>query len=66
MDYAGTGLHYAAMEGQRPMVEYLLAHGADPRIKDKKVNSTPAGWADHGGHPEIKELLARAEALQRR
>jgi len=60
-DYAGTGLHYAAMEGHRPMVEYLLAHGADPRIKDKKVSSTPAGWADQGGHPEIEALLERAE-----
>jgi uncharacterized protein len=60
-DYAGTGLHYAAMDGHRPMVEYLLAHGADPRIKDQKVSSTPAGWADHGGHPEIKALLERAE-----
>jgi ankyrin repeat protein len=60
-DYAGTGLHYAAMEGHRPMVEYLLAHGADPRLKDKKVSSTPAGWAEHGGHPEIEELLERAE-----
>jgi len=60
-DYSGTGLHYAAMDGRRPMVDYLLAHGADPRIKDKKVNSTPAGWAAHGGHPEIKEVLERAE-----
>jgi len=60
-DYAGTGLHYAAMEGHRPVVEYLLAHSADPRTKDKKVSSTPAGWAEHGGHPEIKELLQRAE-----
>ena len=60
-DYAGTGLHHAAFAGHRPMVEYLLAHGADPRIKDKKVSSTPAGWAEHGGHPEIEELLERAE-----
>jgi ankyrin repeat protein len=60
-DYPGTGLHYAAMDGRRPMVDYLLAHGADPRIKDKKVNSTPAGWAQHGGHPEIQALLEKAE-----
>jgi ankyrin repeat protein len=60
-DYPGTGLHYAAMDGHRPLVEYLLAQGADPRIKDKKARSTPAGWADHGGHPAIKELLERAE-----
>jgi ankyrin repeat protein len=60
-DYPGTGLHYAAMDGRQPMVDYLLAHGADPRIKDKKVSSTPAGWAEYGGHPEIEELLVRAE-----
>jgi hypothetical protein len=60
-DYAGTGLHYAAMDGHRPLVEYLLAHGADPRLKDKKLSSTPAGWAEHNGHPEIAALLERAE-----
>jgi hypothetical protein len=67
-DYAGTGLHYAAMDGYRPLVEYLLAHGADPRIKSSKVRSTihhtdtsAASWAEHGGHPEIEALLERAE-----
>ena len=56
-DYAGTGLHYAALNGHRPMVEFLLANGADPNVKDTKVASTPAGWAEHGGHPELLELL---------
>jgi ankyrin repeat protein len=67
-DYAGTGLHYAAMDGHRLLVEHLLAHGADPRITSRKVrgtihhtDTTAAGWADHGGHPAIKELLERAE-----
>jgi ankyrin repeat protein len=60
-DYAGTGLHYAAFTGRRPLVEYLLAQGADPLIKDKKVNGTAAGWADHAGFAEIKDLLERAE-----
>src|ERR1044071_242854 len=56
-DYAGTGLHYAAVNGHRPMVDFLLAHGADRSIKDTKVNSTPSGWADHGGHLELLDLL---------
>ena len=56
-DYAGTGLHYAALNGHRPMVEFLLAHGADRNVKDTKVNSTPSGWADHGGHSELRDLL---------
>src|SRR5262249_28049020 len=56
-DFAGTGLHYAAYNGHRSMVEFLLAHGADRTIKDTKVSSTPSGWADHGGHPELRDLL---------
>ena len=56
-DFAGTGLHYAALNGHRPMVEYLLAHGANRNIKDTKVDSTAAGWAEHGGHSEILDLL---------
>jgi ankyrin repeat protein len=63
-DYAGTGLHYAAFNGHRPLVEYLLAQGADPRIKDKKVNGTAAGWADHAGFAEIKDLLEKAESRE--
>lgn len=59
-DYAGTGLHYAALNGHRPMVEFLLAHGADRTLKDTKVGSTPAGWANHGGHAELRDLLAES------
>lgn len=56
-DYAGTGLHYAALNGHRMMVEFLLAHGADRSVKDTKVNSTASGWADYGGHPDLRDLL---------
>jgi len=56
-DYAGTGLHYAALNGYRSTVEWLIGLGADPRIKDEKVGGTAAGWAQHSGHPEIAEYL---------
>lgn len=56
-DYAGTGLHYAALNGHRAMVEFLLEHGADRSVKDTKVGSTAAGWADYGGHPDLCDLL---------
>jgi ankyrin repeat protein len=56
-DFAGTGLHYAALNGHRPMVQFLLDHGADRNIRDTKVNSTPAGWAEHGGHTDLLDLL---------
>jgi ankyrin repeat protein len=58
-DYAGTGLHYAALNGHRAMVDFLLEHAADIHIKDTKVGGTPAGWADHGGHGEIRDYLLR-------
>jgi ankyrin repeat protein len=56
-DYAGTGLHYAAFNGHRPMVEFLLDKGADRNVKDTKVYSTAAGWADYAGHTELRDLL---------
>ena len=56
-DYAGTGLHYAALNGQRAMVEFLLQQGADRDVKDTKVGSTASGWAEYGGHPELQDLL---------
>jgi hypothetical protein len=56
-DYSGTGLHYAALHGHRAMVDFLIAQGANVNVKDTKVHSTPAGWADHGGHAELKNYL---------
>jgi ankyrin repeat protein len=61
-DYSGTGLHYAAHNGHRALVEFLTERGADVNIKDTKVGGTPAGWADHGGHPEIKNYLEQLAA----
>jgi ankyrin repeat protein len=61
-DYAGTGLHYAALRGHRGMVEFLLGAGADPNIKDTKVGATPSGWADHGGYPELRDYLNQVKA----
>lgn len=56
-DYAGTGLHYAALNGHRPMVEFLLAQGADRNIKDTKVGGAAANWAEYGGHADLLDLL---------
>jgi uncharacterized protein len=56
-DYSGTGLHYAALNGHRTMVDFLLEHGANANVRDTKVNSMPAGWADHGGHKELSHYL---------
>jgi ankyrin repeat protein len=58
-DYAGTGLHYAALNGHRAMVEFLLQQGADPKVKDTKVGSDAAGWAEYAGHTGIRDILQR-------
>jgi ankyrin repeat protein len=50
-------LHQAAMRGDIPMIELLLAHGADPDLRDTGYRATPAGWAEHHGHPEAQRLL---------
>jgi ankyrin repeat protein len=56
-DYSGTGLHNAAINGHRAMVEFLIEQGADVNIKDTKVGATPAGWADYCGHAGLRDYL---------
>lgn len=63
-DYSGTGLHYAALKGHRRMVEFLIEQGAKVNVRDTKVNSTPAGWADHGGHAELAHYLDQVSNTQ--
>jgi ankyrin repeat protein len=63
-DYAGTGLHNAAVNGHRAMVEFLIESGADANIRDEKVNGTPAGWADFGGHGELRDYLEQVAKAQ--
>jgi hypothetical protein len=38
-------------------VELLVELGADPTIADTEFDSTPAGWAEHGGHSEVAAYL---------
>ncbi len=55
--FGGTGLHWAAINGHKDTVTFLLAHGADLTVRDTKFDSTPEGWAAEGQHDEIRELL---------
>jgi ankyrin repeat protein len=61
-DYAGTGLHYAALNGHQQMIEFLIQQGASVDIRDERVGNTPAGWADHAGHVQIRDFLKAREA----
>ena len=50
-------LHEAAMRGNLPVIELLLDHGADPKIRDAGHDATPLGWANHHGQHEAQQLL---------
>jgi ankyrin repeat protein len=53
-----TALHTAAGEGHLDIVRLLLAAGADPNLRDNRFNATALGWAVHGGHDAVAQILA--------
>jgi hypothetical protein len=53
-----TALHDAAWRGDVPVIEALLAAGADPNIHDGRFGSTPLGWAEHSYQQAAIEILA--------
>lgn len=52
-----TALHEAANRGHLPIVQLLLANGADSSVIEPRWGGTPSGWAKHGGHFDIATLL---------
>jgi ankyrin repeat protein len=57
-----TPLHIAAREGNRELVEWLIAHGADLKAIDDRHGATPLGWAAYYGKPAPIEALLGAGA----
>lgn len=62
----GTPLHHAALGGHEAVVRLLVERGARLDLEDTIYHATPAGWADHGGHPAIATFLRDAAAASRR
>ncbi len=56
-----TALHEAAWSGDMEMIRLLVELGANPRIRDRMYDGTPAGWARYNGQDEAAEYL---EALE--
>ena len=52
-----TALHAAAFAGNLEAIRVLLAHGADPRIREDQYCATPAGWAAYAGHTAARDLI---------
>ncbi|MFJ2163245.1 ankyrin repeat domain-containing protein [Streptomyces sp. NPDC087856] len=59
----GTALCAAACWGHAGSVRELLAHGADPNLReDGGTGWSPLEWANNGPHPETAALLVAAGA----
>ena len=56
LDEHFTALMHAAAEGNIEVVKVLLAHGADPGMKDID-GDTAESFARQGGHQEVADLL---------
>ncbi len=60
-DRLPTPLHLAAGDGRVEAVRVLLGAGASAGAEERLFGSTPAGWAAHGGHEQIADMLRAAE-----
>jgi ankyrin repeat protein len=61
----GTPLCAAACWGHTTTIRQLLAHGADPHLReDHGTGRSPLEWADHGPHPEAAGILRAAGARE--
>ena len=56
-EHGSTALHLAAQRGDRPIVEHLLAGGANPELEDQE-GLTPSEIASMTGHPDLASFLA--------
>jgi ankyrin repeat protein len=52
-----TPLHQAALSGHEDVVRLLVTRGVRLDMKDRIYESTPLGWALHGGRAGIAEYL---------
>ena len=49
--------HYVVEAGDTNQARLLIAHGADPNLRDTHIGATPWGWANHNGHTETADYL---------
>jgi ankyrin repeat protein len=52
-----TPLHAAAWNGNVDAIRVLLEHGANPAARETRYCGTPAGWANHAGKTEARDLI---------
>ena len=57
-----TVLHFAALNGDKALVDWLLEHDARLDIVEDQFGGTAIGWAHAGGHPSLAEYLANSSS----
>jgi ankyrin repeat protein len=57
-EWSSTPLGWAAREGKKDMVQWLLQKGANRNLPTHEPWALPVQWAARRGHPEIVKLLA--------
>jgi len=60
-EHESTPLAWAAREGQRRMVEFLLRRGGPTQLSEDPAWATPVAWAARRGHDEIVRILTEHE-----
>ncbi|HEY3765009.1 MAG TPA: GNAT family N-acetyltransferase [Gaiellales bacterium] len=55
--FGGTLLHLAVEWNRPDVIALALARGVDPSLTDRSFESTPLGWTEHFGLPELAALL---------
>ena len=63
-DFNHTALHMTVESGEIDIARLLLDAGADPNIRDDKVNATALGWADHFGRADFAQLIREKGGLK--
>ena len=56
-------LHNAAGWGGLDMVQFLIALGADPFLRDQSFQSTPIGWAYHNHQSDVVAYLLQFASI---
>ena len=56
-EWSSTPLGWAAREGRKDMVAWLLSRGANPELPEDERWARPVEWARRRGHSEIVKLL---------
>jgi hypothetical protein len=58
--HGGNLLHVAVEHDQPEVVAAALRLGVDPEARDDNFGATPAGWAEHLGHPHFRRMFLMA------